>query len=771
MKQPLFFETVCFLIDWYIIPHYPIGTGVKRFHILSLFFLCVFFFLCAGTSLGQQADPTSLAIVSQAIQDIEQGNTDAALDPLEDIFEEDPAWFSEEHFSLAYWLGQAYFVDGHIEDAREVWTIGTNALQAAERFDPRLETALLAATFDHEWSEDYATSTTRYLRILENLDSTIDLAQLPDLIPYLQALTFILPDQVKTDTGLHTTDTIEEYSWTSYTSTTLVTWWRSRDSAPATRINEMLQEHLERIAYAKKYYYSDEGFDDRGMIYIRLGEPSDTTMVQFDKTAFRNKVLDRSLTINESDFPNNEFWYYKHIDQTAHYIFHDKSGVFRLGGVNNLIPVSIRSGLGASNRGQAKARALIRTMEEIYRQLSLYHEDFTFRYQDIASFSSMLDEAEIAAETAGLLEREDDQVDSESDETLRDLLANSRGPDFSETGLPGSSFNPNRPDLFVQSAMASDKAAEEVQLASRDEYVPQIRSSVFDELAPLPLLIRSARFLDPDGTTRTEIYWAAPTGSLALEEDALDELFSDGYTSDDYLLVVSTVQKAPDYTERVVNHNRKLLKNIGNGEEISISDQTTIVRGDSGLYHIAVQWDQLVALLDETGTPREIGPHVKANVYRQDSLQALISDGSMLEMSDLKPMIIPDLTTDSELTEDILSTAIPYPSIRIKQDIPIILYFEVYHLGFNSKDITRYTIEYDIEKTSGAGLRLGRRQQANTSFQSTQEGSERTAAEQLVIDLSDWRGTGDIEIKVTITDEVTKQQVSRSLSYTLTKEL
>ena len=508
------------------------------------------------------------------------------------------------------------------------------------------------------------------------------------------------------------------------------------------------------------------------MIYIRLGEPSEITNVQFDKTSFRNKVLDRSLTINESDFPNNEFWYYKHIDKTAYYLFHDKSGTFQLGEINNLIPPSIRSGLGSSTRGRAKARYLIRTMEEIYRQLSLYHEDYSFRYQEMASFSGMLDEAEIAAETAGLIGNDgDDQVDAEGDGTLRDLLANSRGPDFSDTGLPGSSFNPNRPDLFVQSAMASDKASEELQLASREEYVPQVRSNVFDELAPLPLLIRSARFLDPDGSTRTEIYWAAPTGSLSLEKEDQTALINDGYTSDDYLIVVSTVQKAPDFTERMVNHERKLLKDIGTGEEISISNQTAIVRGDSGLYHIAIQWDQFVALLDETGTPREIGPHVKANVYRQDSLQSLISDGVTLEMSDLKPMVIPAMTSQDELTRELFATAIPYPSTRIKRDTPIILYFELYHLAFNNEDLTRYSIEYTIEQTPGGGLRLGRGRQAGTSFKSTQEGSTRTSAEQLVIDLSEWRGRGEIDITVTVTDEITRQQVSRSLSYTLTDEL
>ena len=743
---------------------------MKRFLNRLCFLLSSYLLTTVTPVFGQHAGTASPTTISEAIEAVQNNNADAAIDTLEEFFEVEPGWYSEKEYSLAYWLGQAYYMQGFIEDAREVWKLGEEALEERNIFDFRLQAALLSATFTNEWREDYLVNTTRYLRILGHLDGTQSLRSLSNFTPFLEALLFILPESLQDDLGLQVGSDIHEYSWSPYTSNTLVAWWRSQDPAPATRINELLLEHLQRIAYARKYYVADGQFDDRGMIYIRLGEPSSTTRVQFDKTSFRNKVTDRSLTINESDFPSNEFWYFEHIDDSAHYLFHDKFGPYRIGEINDLIPPSIRSGLGSSSRGKTKAKHLIRTLEEIYRQLSLYHQDFALRYQNVASFSGMLDEAELAAETSALWISSDEQVEEEGDGDLTSRLANMRGVDFSNTGLPGSSFNPNRPDLFILSAMASDKASEELQIVSREEYVPQVRSSFFDELAPLPLLIRSARFLDPDGTTRTEIYWAAPTGSLALDKDALDALIRDGYTSDDYLLVVSTVQKAPDYTERVVNYNRKLLKDIGNGEDISISDQTTIVRGDSGLYHIAVQWDQRVALLDETGTPREIGPHVKANVYRQDSLQALISDGQTLEMSDLKPMIIPDLTPETDISEDILQTAIPYPSTRIKQDTPIILYFELYHLAFNSEDLTGYSIEYTIERKSG-GLRLGRRQQNNTSFKSTQEGSERTAVEQLLIDLSEWRGEGDIEIKVTVTDEVTQQQVSRSLAYTLTKKL
>ena len=171
-------------------------------------------------------------------------------------------------------------------------------------------------------------------------------------------------------------------------------------------------------------------------------------------------------------FRNNEFWYYDHIDNVAHFLFHDKFGAFQTGDVMDLIPSTIRSGLGASARGRVKARFLIKTLEEIYRQLSLYHEDYSLRYQEVASFSNLLDEAEVAAETAAIVQQDQEQVDTEEDANLRDLLSNNRGNSFGEVGLPGSSFSAGRPDLYVQSVMANDRASDEMQRALREQYVP-----------------------------------------------------------------------------------------------------------------------------------------------------------------------------------------------------------------------------------------------------------------------------------------------------------
>ena len=282
---------------------------------------------------------------------------------------------------------------------------------------------------------------------------------------------------------------------------------------------------------------------------------------------------------------------------------------------------------------------------------------------------------------------------------------------------------------------------------------PQNRSNVFDETAPLPLFIRSARFLDPDGTTRTEVYWAAPPGALAVDDQTLSEVLDMGYNPDDYLIITSSVQKNPDYTERAVNHRRQLIENAALAEDLSLVPQTLAVTGDTGLYHVAFQWDQVVTILDEAGTPVDLGPRIKANVFRQDSLQAL--KNRLLEMSDLKPMILMETGQD-------IGKAIVYPAPTIKNDRPIILYFELYNLAFGSDDQTQYSIEYTIEEMRGGSLRIGRRRNASTSFKSTEQGPDRNTTEQLILDLSEWRGEGDIQITVTITDEHSGESVSRN---------
>jgi len=90
--------------------------------------------------------------------------------------------------------------------------------------------------------------------------------------------------------------------------------WRSRDLPTGLSYNGRLAEHYRRLIYAKNYLFtkSGNGYDDRGSIYIKHGEP--------DKKVHESGTLVSARTIGENQYVENESWlYYKY---PHNFIFH-----------------------------------------------------------------------------------------------------------------------------------------------------------------------------------------------------------------------------------------------------------------------------------------------------------------------------------------------------------------------------------------------------------------------------------------------------------------
>jgi len=82
-------------------------------------------------------------------------------------------------------------------------------------------------------------------------------------------------------------------------------FWKSRDPLPTTEYNERLVEHYRRLNYAKQNYHikQTKGYDDRGKIYIKHGEPDQVAKL-----------------VGNFGLRDNESWlYYRKPDD---YIFH-----------------------------------------------------------------------------------------------------------------------------------------------------------------------------------------------------------------------------------------------------------------------------------------------------------------------------------------------------------------------------------------------------------------------------------------------------------------
>lgn len=467
----------------------------------------------------------------------------------------------------------------------------------------------------------------------------------------------------------------------------LVQWWRRQDPLPATPGNERLEEHLLRVTFAaRKYANPDDarGFDDRGEIYVRLGKPFRDRKIALDTPAIVSNPLFARL-------PDNEIWMYRQVHDQAHYLFirQSRRKPFVLGNAVDLIPRKLRN-------GRRKLPLLLGVLEEMFAQLALEHPHYGQSYDAIANYRT----------------------------------------------LPPIGSGP--PHHFASRTIERIRIDDEHHHWRRQEVVPASFTRVLGHAETLRPAIRQARFLNADGTTRLELYWALGPRALKPRRRLVSALAGEGHApSDEYLLSIHVARKLPDYQTLDIRRKSYLVPADINKAPEPRTFTTTI---DSSMMHVAVQWDQHWtkpgpdnALLP--GATLKIGTHVI------DSVMAFQNDGRELEISDLKP-----LTLNSG--EDI-QNAKPYPYAQLSASSSLAIYFEIYNLAFNPEDRTRYTVEYRV--SSGDQRRVG--------ATSTYESDSRTAIEYIMLDLSTWERDGPLIVTVHARDNVTELSVERSIAF------
>ncbi|WP_457653682.1 GWxTD domain-containing protein [Rhodocaloribacter sp.] len=606
-----------------------------------------------------------------------------------------------------------------------------------------------------------------YRRLLAALDGPLAADEAALLRPYLEALSFVAPPEVRSATGLRTLDAEDGPRLAPGAGARLLAWWRSRDPAPATEANEALLAHLERLAHALRRYHTAGGFDDRGRVYIRLGPPAHITTIDFNTTDFREKVLRVNLTLQSGDFPENEFWVYDHVDRAAQFLFVKKRGAFRLGEVGDLVPPALRNAVAPSVRGRKKGEAVVRVMEEIYRNLSLHHPGYAARYADVAGYVDRLDafamaglEAEIRRRVTGNAQGQ--AVNDGASSSAKELLG-ARARQNAEARLR----LPVPPNEFARSALSRAVVEDRMAARTRERYVPRTFVDVMGEAEPFPVFVRTARFLDPDGTTRTEVYWGTAPESLTPTKAMRKRLEEEGFRPPyDFLLLGTLVQSGGDYERRAAREQRLVLRSVAEDGAQAIPAQTYVARGDTGWYHLAVQWDLYAAAPGAEGGIRA-GPRLRTNVFRADSLHALDADEGRLEMSDLKPMRAPVADPSA-----LVGTDAPYPYTRLAATLSPALYFEVYHLTFGADDHAHFTVEYEVTRNreKGGFLRLKKGDETRTVVRAPYTADARTAREFIYLDLSAWEGEGVLDVRVRVTDEVSGRRVERALRFALSEE-
>lgn len=463
-------------------------------------------------------------------------------------------------------------------------------------------------------------------------------------------------------------------------------WWGPRDPLPATAWNERLFEHLERVSVAEQMFgdADDERlFDDRGEVFVRYGAPNRRTrIVNFELL---------KIFAGESAFvPENELWVYENLGPYGHYLFVKESGRYRRATTLDLMPDALRDPFQSSRHSRG-ASVMAIGMHEVYRQLAQHSSVYVHMLSKLSDLRDRL--------TADALEAG----------TRVDRLLSSASMDVS-AGLSVELFDEIR---------GLDDAVEAVRRDSLQSSVTRIP----DEL---PLIARSARFLEEDQTTRVDVFWAIPP-----DEDGASPS----------RIRVTAIEYDVGYDRRQVHRS---AIDLGATDRYAV----TSLRGVGDPFHVAVQVDQ--SRSEETAAYQA----VRSGVYRRDSVRALRSDPARLEMSDLVPMEL----GRGEMTPFMRSSVAPGNALGLR--------FEVYNLTYDSDDLVHYRVDYAISRRRDVALlaRLfGKSEKVVVSGSADYAAAATRTAETIHLDLGELTAGTVLRIDVTVTDLVTNRSVERAL--------
>jgi hypothetical protein len=393
-------------------------------------------------------------------------------------------------------------------------------------------------------------------------------------------------------------------------------------------------------------------------------------------------------------------------------------------------------------------------MRAIYRELALFHINFSTRYSKIANYASWQEMQATAARAAersgggsGSAGQRSTKVGAGVGQTRRVFSNPSMGYDY--------------PTRFVSRMVTRAEREDREAVERREEAMPRQHTALLDETARLPVSVRTARFLDPDGTTRTEVYWGVPADRLRLGEAGAPA---------SSLIAVSAAQY--DDEHRLLQRTRgryPVEVQTGTDTRMIVPSPLTL-EGATGRYHLGLQWGQYqLWASDSPSEGKRMGPKRRVATARVDSLEPLRAEGPGVEMSDVKVLTLPDTSAQSlaRPTEQ----ATPYPFRTLTGDTPLLLSFELYHLAYGADDRTRYSIAYEAKGETKRGwteIFRGTDTQ-RTSTEMTMAGTDRRTTEAILLDLSEIQRDEpqDVRVTVRVTDEVTGATVSRDIEFVL----
>ena len=474
--------------------------------------------------------------VGTGVRLLEKGEPAAAISLLRSTLTADSALVTASHGAAAYWLGKAYSKAGRSAKARSTWRQGLRTLQAEGQFDARLADAYLRTLTPQRLRGERLYAANVYESLLRRVGPDTSAATQALFRRRVAQIAPLMADSLLARV-IEQDRSAAPHTWTFHprAGRTLGTWWRGLDPYPATDANERLEEHMTRLVRAQQQYQCPErmsGLDDRGLVQLRFGRPFKSRSLNYEDGKFFREVYRFGVHIPPGSFPESEIWLYTHIHDSGFYLFAeaDTSDCFVIAKANDLLPDYLTRQRSSSERGLNIAYSALMAMRAVYRELALYHINFSGRYSEIADYAGWQEMQSMAATMADRLGTENAASGGQRSVTVGAGVGQTRRV-FSDPSL-GFGFPNHFVRRMVSRARREDRAAAE----RRKEAMPRQHTTLLDDSPQLPVAVRTARFLEADGDTRTEVYWGVSAAELPLSED--DSLNSS-------LLSVSAVQYGP----------------------------------------------------------------------------------------------------------------------------------------------------------------------------------------------------------------------------------
>ncbi len=528
-------------------------------------------------------------------------------------------------------------------------------------------------------------------------------------------------------------------------------FWARRDPVPAGRENARMTEHYRRLQTAEKEYVFDglrfwnndpdklneldfpaayalnQEFNDKGLIYLRHGEPDDRIVtVSGDMNFFSTQTtatpkadwlpVDQSF---EAGWVPNESWRYRTPLMDFHFVIDRGAGAnnWRITpAITNLNMLEDREGWGGV---YARLAAVGRTLRQ-------QREQAERNVQNVRSTSEQVI-AQGGQTTSG-----------EADPTA--LSTTTVEPPTLSGQEPGRSPNAPTFDLITFREEMVENSREFVSLGLTTD-----RHTWQEEVKPLEAPYVLAAFRDRDKKTRLEVHFALPIGRLTRE-------IGSGVNTVDVEVgcALFDTEWTPVREDALVKH----MPPVPDEEAAAIDFCGLTAAADS--YHVAfhsrpVQTSRLGGYRFDYAMPD----------YSGNGL--LMSD--LLPASSIKPTIGPSRFNKG----DLYISANPFRRFSVRQ--PVYLYFEVYNLTRDGDDQTRYTVEYTLtpekERKKVLGL-FGGGDQPALSLRTERTGAEASPQEHAEIDVGKV-DPGNYTLTVAVKNELSGEETQRSIALELTE--